>query len=488
LFILSALMTCLAIVAIYCVVMLSIGFFEGRKQSSFTEYILGNRSFGPFVIGMSYLSSEISVGTFTVAVSMIYKSGFSRIWIDAGLLLFTILCWNLVAKRLRLYSENFGNSLTIPQYFSHRFKSNAIGVISALVITFFLTFYIAANLLGFVKVMTNMLAIPKVASYFIGFLITVIYVTAGGFRAACLTDVVQGLMMLFASLILPISLAFKFGLTPLLGAVDIHTQASMINDGNGDLMNALLYFGFGLFLFGSPHTVTKFMAIKSHLHIKSARNISIFLNLVMYAGLVIAALYAVTAMSGIKDSEVVLFELSKSFLHPVISGIVVSAMVAAMMSTVDSQIILCSSCLVNDVYKNYTKNHSDRHLINVSRMLTVAVSSVALLLSVLLDQSVLKLGIFALTGLGSSIGPVMLISLYKSNVDSISALCGILSGFTLTILFFLFVQVHDAHHILLPAFCVSTAVMLACSFLLGKNKKGMSNKNSINRLLATQRI
>jgi sodium/proline symporter len=444
--------------------MLFLGFASYKKADNFSTYVLGNRSISAIVIGFSYLASEVSVGTFTVAVSMIYKSGLTRIWIDIGFFIFTILCWQLIAKRLRFYSENMGNSLTIPQYLSNRFENDLVGVISSLVITFFITIYIAANLLGFAKVMSNIFELPNYISYGTGFLIILIYVVIGGFKATCFTDVAQGIIMLIASIILPIVLTYKLGADQLLVAFNAKSQMIM----NTDFTNGLLYLGFGACLFGSPHTITRFMAISSSEQIKKARNISIILNVVMYTGIAISAMYSIVVFNQVNDSEVILFQLSKMFLHPILGALVITAIIAAMMSTVDSQLILCSSCLTNDIYKKLTKNHSDKHLIKVARIFTVLISIVALIISFYYNQSVLKLGIFALTGLGSSLGPIIIVSLYGKKISASSAIFSILSGAILTIVYSVLIVTKDLHHNLLPIFCVSTSMIFIISYFSTK--------------------
>lgn len=451
------------VIILYLLLMLFLGFIGHKKSDSFSSYVLANRSLGPFVIGFSYLASEFSVGTFTVAVSMIYKSGMARIWIDVGFFIFTILCWQLIAKGLRLYSESTGNSLTIPQYLSNRFNSNLVGIIASLVITFFTTIYIAANLLGFSKVMSNVLDLPEFVSYGLGFLVILAYVMIGGFKAACFTDIAQGMIMLLASIILPVVLTYELGADQLLVALNSKSHPTMSND----LIGGLLYLGFGACLFGLPHTITKFMAIDSPKNISKARNISIVLNVLMYAGIAISAIYSIVIFNKVNDPELILFQLSKLFLHPILGGIVLTAIIAAMMSTVDSQLALCSSCLTNDIYRKFSRNQSDIHLIKVARIFTVIISAVALIISFCYNQSVLKLAIFSVTGLGTSLGPIILASLYMKNATAASAISGVLSGTFLTILFSVFSVTSDAHYNLLPIFCISSVAI----FIFSKHDK-----------------
>lgn len=463
----------LIIIALYFLLMLILGFLSYKKEEGFAYYILGNRSLSAFVIGVSYLSSEISVGTFTVAASMIYKTGLTRIWIDFSFLICTILCWQLIARRLRFYSEKLGDALTIPQYLTNRFESNIIGILATLIIVFFTSIYIAANLLGFAKIAGYIFELPPFLSYGLSFLIIIIYVVAGGFKATCFTDVAQGIIMLLAPLILAISLTFKLGASSLHTALIIRASIGnmpIINSLSNDLTQVIFYLGFGMCLFGAPHTITRFMAIRSVGDIKHARNISIILNIIMYISIAVSALYSIVVFDSVKDPEVILFQLSKLFLHPLLGGLIVAATIAAMMSTVDSQLMLCSSCLTNDIYKKFKKKPvSDNKLINITRVFTVMISLLALIIGAFYGQSVLRLAIFALTGLGTSLGPILIISLYNKKVSSRAAILGISTGALLTFLSLSWNHVIDPHYNLLPIFLISGIVIIGFSFYEQRN-------------------
>ena len=448
----------------YCILMLALGCFANKNSGSFAEYILGGRSFGPIIIGISCIASDVSVGTFTVVMSMIYKFGASRMWMDVSFFVFTVLCWKLISKKLRVLSAKLDNAVTIPQYFARRFNDATVGFISAIIIVFFLTFYIASNFLGFAKVMHDTLNVPVTTSYLCVFLITVTYVTMGGFRATCITDILQGLIMIAVSVILPAILAFKLGIEPLLDAISMRPQTSSANVNQQELLRTLIYLSFGLCTFGNVNLMTKFMAAKSYQSLNQARNISVSMHLLMYIGLATSAFYAVSVLDYAKDSEVILFQLSKAFLNPALNAMVVCAMIAAMMSTVDSLLIICSGCITSDIYCRFAKYKNSAHLVRVTRVMTVLVSVIALLASVFFSKSVLKLAILAVAGLGSSIGPLMLFSIYKNSVSSLSAKLGLICPAMLVLCSFLFFDLKDPHYIFLPSFLLSLLVILVSEY------------------------
>lgn len=453
-------------IGVYFLCIFSIGFSSRKVRSSFKEYILANRSVHEIIIGISHISSEISIGTFTVVASMIYTIGLSRLWVDLGFFAFNILSWQLIAKRLRVQSEANGDALTIPQYLTNEFNSKTVGILASAIITFFTTTYIGANMLGLNKLLSKLTGLdPLIVSIPVLFM-TLMY-TMGGFRSTSHVNVIQGMIMVLAACILPFSLFTKFGMEPLTTFFERSVQD---NVASFSIPQALLYFSFASAMFGTPHTITKFLAINSPKKLNTARNTSVILNVVIYIGIAISAVYGIKILPSVKDPEMLLFYLGQTFSNPFSNSMMVLAMVAAVMSTMDAQLMLSSSCVVNDIYRHFARRKDDTHLIFVTKFVTTLVGITALLLSLTFNQSVGKLAIFSLTGLGASVGPVILFTLYAQIKNKIPALLGLTSGATATILLTIF-NTSDIHYAMLPSLCVAVAVMAISSYITTRFKR-----------------
>ncbi|KYH12707.1 sodium:solute symporter family transporter [Neorickettsia sp. 179522] len=465
--------THLLAVGLYFLCIFFFGFVRKRVGASFKEYILANRSVHEIITGISHVSSEISVGTFTVVASMIYTIGLSRLWVDLGFFVFSILSWRILAGRLRVQSEESKDALTIPQYLANKFDSKAVGVLASLIITLFTVTYIGANMLGLTKVLSKVVSLESNLVALAVLIVTLFYTTIGGFRSASHVNVLQGAIMVLATCILPFSLLAKFGLEPL----TIFLKQSGSNEiSHSDITQAIFYFSFASVMFGTPHTIGKFLAIKSPDKLSIARNTSIIINIIIYLGITISAVYGRKLLPSIKDTEMLLLNLSEVFTSPLYSSMIIIAILAAVMSTIDAQLISSASCIANDIYRHITRNRSDTHLILATKLMTILVGALALLISLIFNQSVGKLAIFSLTGLGASIGPVMLFTLYTKTRNKMPALLGLTSGTTATILLTIF-NTSDIHYNMLPALCIAAATILASSCMIGRPTKCVGSSN-----------
>ncbi|AHX11619.1 solute symporter family protein [Neorickettsia helminthoeca str. Oregon] len=463
---------CLLTIGIYFSVIIALGYFTRRIGLSFKDYIIANRSIHEIIAGISHVSAEISIGTFTVVASMIYTIGLSRLWIDLGFFVFGILSWQFLAKRLRAQTEA-NNAITIPQYLANRFGSDTIGIIASGIIIFFTTTYIGANMLGLIKVISRIIDIKPEVIGFSVFSTTTLYTIVGGFRSTCYTNVLQGTVMILAALLLPLSLFLQFGTEPL---TEFFRKSGAGGPASINIGQALLYFSFASAIFGTPHTITKFLSIRSCGSISTARNTSIALNALIYCGIAVSAIYAIKLLPSSTDSEMLLFYLSKMFSNPLVESIIVLAMIAAVMSTIDAQLVLSASCMVNDVYRYFRPNQNDIHLISVARLANVIIGMLALLVSLIFSKSVGTLAIFSLTGLGSSIGPVILFSLYTKARSKFPVLLGLVSGATATILFTI-LNTSDIHYNMLPSLSITIVVILA-SYYMTVYKRKHNNPNN----------
>ncbi|ABD46006.1 sodium:solute symporter family transporter [Neorickettsia sennetsu] len=465
--------THLLVVGLYLLCIFLFGFVRKRVSASFKEYILANRSVHEIITGISHVSSEISVGTFTVVASMIYTTGFSRLWVDLGFFVFSILSWRLLAGRLRVQSEESKDALTIPQYLANKFDSKTVGIFASLIITLFTTTYIGANMLGLTKVLSKVVSLESNLVAVAVLIVTLLYTTVGGFRSASHVNVLQGAIMLLATCILPLSLLIKFGLEPL---TTFLKQSGSSAVGHLDITQAVFYFSFASVMFGTPHTIGKFLAIKSPDKLNTARNTSIIINIIIYLGIAISAVYGRKLLPSMKDTEMLLLNLSEMFTSPLYGSMIIIAILAAVMSTIDAQLISSASCIANDIYRHITSNRNDIHLIFATKLMIIFVGALALSISLIFNQSVGKLAIFSLTGLGASIGPVILFSLYTKTRNKIPALLGLTSGTTATILLTIF-NTSDIHYNMLPALCITAVVMLASSCITGRTVKCVESNN-----------
>ncbi|WP_194435840.1 sodium/proline symporter PutP [Vibrio fluminensis] len=423
----------------YLILMLAIGVIAYQRTKSSTDYFLGGRSLGPWPAALSAGASDMSGWLLLGLPGYAYAAGIEAFWLAGGLLLGTWANWLISAKRLRTYSITT-DSLTIPEFFARRFndKSKMIQTISAFFILLFFLFYTSSGLVAGGKLFETVFGLDYSTAVIIGTVCVVSYTLFGGFLAVSWTDLVQGLLMSAALLIVPIA-------TMQGGFGDVANQLEEINpelltlwnDSKGQPLSAIAIISlaaWGLGYFGQPHILARFKATRSNKDLTTARRIAVIWTALSMAGAMMVGLVGLiyvqsTGSLSLDDGEKIFMLLVNSMFHPVIAGILLAAILAAIMSTADSQLLVSSSALAEDFYKQVIKKDaSSDEIVMVGRIAVVAISVVALILAMTPDSTVLGLVSYAWAGFGAAFGPAMILSLYWSRMNRNGALAGIIVG------------------------------------------------------------
>jgi sodium/proline symporter len=424
---------------VYLLLMLGIGIVAYKRTTNLSDYILGGRSLGPWTSAISAGASDMSGWLLLGLPGAAYVSGISASWIAVGLLIGTWLNWLIVARRLRLYSFKVSDALTLPEYFANRFrdKSQLLRVISAIFILLFFLFYTSSGLVAGGRLFETVFGYDYTLAVTIGTIAVISYTFFGGFLAVSWTDLIQGLMMAAALAIVPIiafgDLGGTTGAAAALAAESEHMLAWFRDASTGE---ALTFIGivsslaWGLGYFGQPHILARFAAIRSDRDIPAARRIAVTWTAIALISSVAVGLLGVGFVQrDLADGETVFMVMVNLIFHPVIAGILLAAILAAIMSTADSQLLVSSSALTDDFYKAiFRKDASQTELVWVGRFAVIAIAIVAYLLALNPDATVLDLVAYAWAGFGAAFGPALIMSLYWRRMNKWGALAGIVTG------------------------------------------------------------
>ncbi len=438
---------------LYFVAMVAIGvfFFVRSKVITEKDYFLGGRAMGPWVTAMSAQASDMSAWLLMGLPGSILAFGFGQAWIGIGLAIGTAANWILVAKRLRKFSRAAGDSITLPQYLSNRFatKSHVLSIICAIVFLVCFTIYVASAFVAGSDVFTTLVpTLDPMVAMIIFAAIVIVYTFLGGFNAVCWTDFFQGLLMIAALLIVPIVIGFTRNLDPTALTTVYHGPdgeefkfvSTFFNASWQDVLSGL---GWGLGYFGMPHIIVRFMAIEKPSMVKKSATVAIiWVVLSLAAAIMIAYLGRMFVYSNGTDlSEVLLsegkqslifVELARDVFPAFIAGLLLAAIIAASMSTADSQLLVAASSFSSDLYKPIIrKNASNKEMLWVSRLVVVAIAIVAFFIAsskgkaaqAIMDLVSNAWGIF-----GAAFGPAVLLSLFWKRFTYKGAVAGIIVG------------------------------------------------------------
>jgi len=430
----------LVIFLIYIFGMIFIGFIAYKATHSFNEYILGGRRLGSLVTALSAGASDMSGWLLMGLPGAIFLYGISSSWIAVGLIIGAYLNWLFVAGRLRVHTEVNKDSLTLPNYFSNRFndQSKLLRVISAFVILVFFTIYCASGIVASARLLETTFEMPYSTALWLGAAATIAYTFIGGFLAISWTDSVQATLMIFALILTPIMVMLSVGGFDASIAMIKAKNAANLNIFEGlNVIAIISLLGWGLGYFGQPHILARFMAADSHHTIHRARRISITWMILCLMGAIGVGFFGIAYFSehpenaiGVsQNSERVFIELTKLLFNPWIAGILLSAVLSAVMSSLSCQLLVCSSAITEDLYKPFFRqNASQKELIWVGRSMVLLVALVAVSLASDPDNRVLSLVSYAWAGFGAAFGPVILISVFWKNMTRNGALTGMLVG------------------------------------------------------------
>ncbi len=420
----------------YMVVMLAIGLYFYFKTGDLSDYILGGRGLNPSVTALSAGASDMSGWLLLGLPGMMYSDGLVGSWIGIGLVIGAYLNWHYVAKRLRVYTHHLRDSLTIPDYLSNRFedKKHILRVVTAIVILLFYTLYTSSGLVGGAKLFEATFHIPYSEALLIGSFVIVSYTFLGGYNAVCWTDFVQGILMMLALVITPAVVLFDVGGVSKTIEIVQSVDPTHLNILHGaSLISILSLLAWGLGYFGQPHILVRFMSIREQNEIHVAKNIGMSWMLISLIGSLSVGFfgYAYVVANGVSldDSEKIFITLTQLLINPWIGGFILAAILAAIMSTVDSQLLVSSSVLTEDIYHGVIrKKASEKELVWVGRITVVAIAVIAWAISTDKNSSVLDLVAYAWAGFGAAFGPLMILSLYNKNVTIVGAIMGMVVG------------------------------------------------------------
>ncbi|MBO8157220.1 MAG: sodium/proline symporter PutP [Bacillaceae bacterium] len=425
---------------VYLAGMLAIGIIGYRMTSNLSDYFLGGRRLGPGVAALSAGASDMSGWLLLGLPGTLFASGFSGAWIAVGLSIGAYLNWQFVAKRLRIYTEVSNDSITVPDFFENRFRdhSHVLRLVSALVILIFFTVYTASGMAAGAKLFNSAFDLTYTQGLWLGAVVIIAYTFLGGFIAVSWTDFFQGILMFFALIILPVIAINELG-----GWSETMSIVSDLSPGHLEMVagvgviGILSSLGWGLGYFGMPHIIVRFMGMKSHRDTGKARFIGItWMVLGLYGAIftgVAGYAYLNSVDTGIDlanfDSETIFIVLSQMLTHPIIAGILLAAILSAVMSTIDSQLLVSSSAVAEDFYKGLIrKDATDKELVVVARVSVLVIALIAIFMAYDPNSSVFGLVSYAWAGFGAAFGPIVILSLFWKGITRNGAIAGMIVG------------------------------------------------------------
>lgn len=453
----------------YLVLMLTIGAIYATSSKNTADYFLGGRGMGAWVVALSAQASDMSGWLLMGLPGAIYIAGTGEIWIAIGLFLGTVFNWLVISKRLYRYTIRANNSLTLPEFFMNRFhdKKRILMITSSLIIIIFFLVYTASALAAGGKLFNVVFNVDYHVALIIGAIVILVYTFLGGFKAVCVTDFIQGTIMLIALMAIPIIAVFIIGADNVNAALDASGvaggAASFLNpleDGGSKLtaVSIISSLAWGLGYCGMPHILVRFMAVKSEKELNKSKIIGIVwvaisLTFACIIGVVGRAYLfqesgTVLGVTG-GNSENVFIEMIKNIFTsnitvPFIGGVFLCAILAAIMSTADSQLLITASSASQDIYKGViNKKASDKTVLVFSRITVIVVAVIAFFIAWVPDNSVMSLVSNAWAGLGSAFGPLVLMALFWKRTNLAGAMSGMVTG-ALTVIIWDYIKIGGA--------------------------------------------
>lgn len=435
----------LIVFCVYLLFMVGIGifFFFRSKDGGEKGYFLGGRQMGPWVSALSAGASDMSAWVLMGLPASIYAAGLGQTWIAIGLGIGYTLSWLIEAPRLRRYSIAANDSITIPQYLTNRFlsKSRALQVISAVIFLVAYTIYAASSIKACGTLFNTVMGIDETLAMYLAAAIIIVYTFLGGFSAVCWTDFFQGLLMLGALLVAPI---FAFAL---ISAGEGAGSMQQLPEGYWNLFtnwkDVLSGLGWGLGYFGMPHIIIRFMSLRSDKDLKKSAKIGITWTLLILIFSVAAGIVGHLFLGEIADSSVVFITMVRKIFPAIISGLLLSAILAAAMSTADSQLLASASAFASDVYKPVLRKNkaTDKEMLWAGRFVVLAISVVAVIIASNPNSGTIMALVENAWGVfGAAFGPAIMLSLFWRRFNFAGAVAGIITGAAVDILWLVFLK------------------------------------------------
>jgi sodium/proline symporter len=460
----------------YFILLLSIGFFFYRRSFSIDDYLLGGRGMGSWVTALSAQASDMSGWLLMGLPGAIYLAGAGQIWIAVGLFIGTVLNWVLVSARLRIYTQKT-NAITLPCFFEARFRdpTGLLRIVSAIIILIFFAIYASSGLVATGKLFESTFNVNYHSAVIIGGFIIIAYTFLGGFMAVCWTDLLQGGLMVLAIVVVPLLTYHKAGgINAISNAMEAkHISTGLVPEA-GTVSMALCMIissmAWGLGYFGQPHILVRFMSIKSVDKLKRSMTIAIFWVLLSLSGAVFVGFIGISLYDGLTggEQEKVFIYMIRDLFNPWLGGILLAAIFSAIMSTIDSQLLVSSSALSEDFYcKAIKKQASDKEIVWVGRACVIIISVIALVMALDRDNTILGIVSYAWGGFGAAFGPLVLFALFSRRTSWQSALAGMVTG-TVVLVLWKQIGLSDKMYEIVPGFATNCLTILLLNLIVGQ--------------------
>jgi SSS family solute:Na+ symporter len=420
---------------IYFTLLLAIGLIFHQRQTSSTDFIMGNRSLNFWLVALSAHASDMSAWLFMAFPMTIFLLGVPHAWIALGLLIGMFLNWHFVAPKLRSLTEKY-DCYTLSSFFEKRFEdhSGIIRLLSAIVMIIFLTHYLSAGLIAMGYLLESLFGLNYLFGLSVALFVVILYTFVGGFTTVAWTDLFQGIFLLLMILLVPAIALIKIG-----GWDSIQAAAqqqdiplSLLADTSFESLLTIfsLALGWGLGYFGMPHVITKFMGIKDVSEMYKSKWIGMSWQLIALSAAALIGMIGIAYFpQGLEKPEMVFVEMVKDLFHPFFAGFILCAVIAANLSTMDSQILVCSSIIGEDLFKHFHSTPpSDKKVLWVSKFSVICIALLALLLASKKSSTIADTVLYSWSGLGSAFGPLVLMSLYSNTINRYGAIAGIITG------------------------------------------------------------
>ncbi len=450
---------------IYFAVVLAVGWYCCRKNENIEDYLLGGRRMGALVTAISAEASDMSGWLLMGLPGAIYLGGAKNIWIAIGIFIGTVLNWALVAGRLRLYTHKT-NAITLPRFLEERFgdPTGLLRSLSAIVILVFFTIYTSSGLVAAGELFESTFGTPYWVSVVIGGLVTIGYTLLGGYFAVCWTDVIQGMLMVFALVVVPSVACYQLGGVGTIGGAMAQKglQTALIPDWAGStLLGIVSAMAWGLGYFGQPHILVRFMSVKSLAKLRESMVIAIVWVFTSLAGAVTIGLVGVGMFENLSggEEEKVFIHMVNRVIHPLLAGTMLAAIMAAIMSTIDSQLLVSSSALTEDLPRKSSAGSSMQRTTFWGRVGVIVISIVAMTLALRRNDTILGIVAHAWGGFGAAFGPLILFALFSRRTTWFAALLGMLVG-TVILVLWRQMGLSDYMYEIVPGFVANSLVIL----------------------------
>ena len=458
---------------VYFIFLLGIGFYFYRKSVSIEDYLLGGRGMGAWVTALSAQASDMSGWLLMALPGAIYLGGMGKTWIAIGLFVGTVLNWKFVSARLRIYTQKT-DTITLPCFFEQRFgdPTGLLRVVSAIIILIFFTIYASSGLVATGKLFESIFDnVEYRQAVIIGGGIIIAYTFLGGFLAVCWTDLFQGALMVLALIIVPALAYVDVGGIGGISRAMTDVQKSIMPEGEQPgILLIISAMAWGLGYFGQPHILARFMSVKSVGKLAESMTIAIVWVFLSLGGAVLIGFVGIGMFDNLVDGEeekVFIYMIGR-VAHPWLAGIMLAAILSAIMSTIDSQLLVSSSALTEDFYqKAIKKNASEKEIILVGRICVIIISVIALILALSPNDTILGIVAYAWGGFGAAFGPLVLFALFSRRTSWQAALAGMVTG-TVVLVVWKQVELGEYMYEIVPGFICNCVTIFLINTVAGQ--------------------